>query len=290
MSNPPSVLIAGCGDVGSRLGLQLHARGWTVYGLRRNTAALPEPIHPVAGDLERAEAPAAWPTGELDYLVYAASANQHDEAGYQAAYVRGLSHVLGWLAGHGQRPRRLLFVSSTSVYGQHEGEWVDETSATEPAGFSGRIMLQAERQALDSGLPASVVRLSGIYGPGRQALLRQVRNGYRPVSEPPLYGNRIHVDDAAGLLAFLLLADAGGAALERCYLGVDDAPAPLAEVVDWLRERLGVTHSSEEAGMRRSGSKRCSNARARALGWSPRYPSYRDGYAAIIAERGATPA
>ncbi|MGL4316292.1 MAG: NAD-dependent epimerase/dehydratase family protein [Pseudomonas sp.] len=282
MSEHPTLLIAGCGDVGSRLAEQLIALGWPVHGLRRTVAALPAGVMPVAGDLEQAARPTAWPEGELDYLVYCAAANQHDEAGYRLAYVEGLRHVLAWLAQSGQRPRRLLFVSSSSVYAQADGGWVDENSPAEAPGYSGQIMLEAERLALDSGIPATLVRLTGIYGPGREWLLKQVRMGYRVVSEPPLYGNRIHADDAAGLLAFLLQADTRGVALDDCYIGVDDEPAALHEVMGWLRERLGVSHWSAESTVRRSGSKRCSNARARALGWAPRYPSYREGYAALL--------
>jgi nucleoside-diphosphate-sugar epimerase len=256
--------------------------GWTVYGLRRTVAQLPAGIVPVAGDLQLDTCPAAWPSGSLDYLVYCAAATQHDEDGYREAYVNGLRRALGWLAQHGQQPKRVLFVSSSGVYGQQQGEWVDETSSADAQGFSGRIMLQAEVLALNSGLPASVVRLTGIYGPGREWLLGQVRQGYRVATEPPLYGNRIHADDAAGLLAYLLQADARGVALDDCYIGVDDEPAPLHEVVAWLREQLGVSHWAAESTVRRAGSKRCSNARAKALGWMPRYPSYREGYSAIL--------
>ncbi|MBC9252876.1 NAD(P)-dependent oxidoreductase [Pseudomonas alcaligenes] len=280
----PVAMLAGCGDIGGRLAERLQAHGWTLYGLRRNTAALPAGVQPVAGDLQQAECPAAWPSAPLDYLVYCVAASQHDEAGYRLAYVEGLRHVLAWLQQHGQRPRRLLFVSSSSVYAQADGGWVDETSPAEAEGYSGRIMREAERLAWASGLPATVVRLTGIYGPGREWLLKQVRQGYRVVSEPPLYGNRIHADDAAALLAFLLQADARGVALDDCYIGVDDEPAALHEVVGWLREQLGVSHWAEESAVRRSGSKRCSNARARALGWAPYYPSYREGYAAILAD------
>ena len=278
----PSVLIAGCGDVGSRLASQLLVQGWTVYGLRRSVARLPAGVTGIAGDLFDANCPSAWPTSPIDYLVYSAAATDHDEAGYRAAYVDGLRNVLSWLKQHGQKPKRLVFVSSSSVYGQQQGEWVDESSATQATGYSSRLMLEAEHLALHSSIPASVVRLTGIYGPGREWLLTQVRQGYRVVVEPPLYGNRIHVDDAAGLLAYLVQADARGVALDECYIGVDDAPAPLAEVVAWLREYLGATQWSAEASVRRAGSKRCSNARARALGWVPRYASYREGYAAIL--------
>lgn len=281
----PSVLIAGCGDVGSRLATQLLAAGFQVYGLRRNVSRLPAGVIGVAGDLFNEECPASWPVGAVDYLVYCAAATEHDEAGYRAAYVQGLQHVLGWLNDYGQVPDRLLFVSSSSVYGQKDGEWVDESSETVAAGYSGRLMLEAEQVALNSGIPASIVRLTGIYGPGREWLLTQVRRGYRVAVDPPLYGNRIHADDAAGLMAFLLESDRKGRALDDIYIGVDDAPAPLAEVVAWLRKYLGVTQWSEDESVRRTGSKRCSNARAKTLGWAPKYPSYREGYAAILEGR-----
>lgn len=280
----PSVLIAGCGDIGGRLASQLLPHGWTVYGLRRSVAKLPAGVLGVSGDLFDARMPEQWPEGRIDYLVYCATPSQRDEAGYRAAYVEGLRHVLSWTERSGQKPKRVIFVSSSSVYGQQQGEWIDETSPAEATGFSGVVMREAEALALSCGFAASIVRLTGIYGPGRSDLMNRVRQGYSVAIDPPLYGNRIHADDAAGLLAFLLQTDAGGVALEDCYLGVDDAPAPLAEVVDWLRQRLGVTQWSEENSVRRAGSKRCSNARARALGWVPRYASYREGYEAMLQE------
>lgn len=278
----PSVLIAGCGDIGSRLANQLIPQNWVVYGLRRNISRLPAGVIGVAGDLFDSAAPTAWPTTPLDYLVYCATPTDRDEAGYRAAYVEGLRKVLGWLEKHHQQPKRIIFVSSSSVYGQQNGEWVDETSLTDVSTFSGKVMLEAEQLALNSGFPASIVRLTGIYGPGRSDLSNRVRQGYNVAIDPPLYGNRIHADDAAGLLAFLLNADSRGVPLDDCYIGVDDAPAPLAEVVQWMREYLGVTQWAEDATLRRSGSKRCSNARAKALGWVPRYATYKEGYAALL--------
>ncbi|TBU80201.1 NAD(P)-dependent oxidoreductase [Pseudomonas daroniae] len=284
MKTVASVMIAGCGDVGSRLAVRLRDAGWQVYGMRRTVSELPEGILPVAGDLHEPGCPDQWPLGDLDYLVYSAAASQHDEPGYRQAYVDGLRHVLNWLQSRGQRPKRLLFVSSSGVYAQADGEWIDETSPARAQSYSGRVMCEAEQVAWSSDIPATVVRLTGIYGPGREWLLKQVRMGYRVSVEPPLYGNRIHADDAAGLLAFLLQAESAGEPLDDCYIGVDDEPAPLHEVVGWLRQRLGVEHWAEESAVRRSGSKRCSNARARALGWSPQYPSYREGYAAVLRE------
>lgn len=286
MAIRPSVMIAGCGDVGIRLGLKLSRAGWTVYGLRRQAASLPVPILPVKGDLSTLNVPRGWPNGKLDYLVYAASASQHDEPGYRQAYVEGLRNVFGWLEQRGQRPKRVFFLSSTGVYAQNAGEWIDETSATEPGGYTGQVMLEAEQLALGCGLPATRVRMAGLYDPTRPWMQNQVRAGLRVERDPPQYSNRIHRDDAAALLACLLQTDLAGGKLEDCYLGVDDDPAPLHEVVDWLRERLGVTQWAEQTMTRRAGSKRCSNARARALGWVPQYPSYRNGYASVRPNNG----
>ena len=282
MSEAVKVMLVGCGDVGSRLARRLLQAGSTVYGLRRQVEKLPSGVIPVAGDVHGAACPQDWPSGPLDYLVYCTAASQHDEEGYRLAYLEGLRHVLNWLRQHEQRPRRILFVSSSGVYAQMDGQWIDETAPALSQNYSGRIMLEAEGLLHASEFPATTVRLTGIYGPGREWLLKQVRMGYRVISEPPLYGNRIHADDAAGLLAFLIQADVDGVALEGCYIGVDDEPAPLHEVVGWLRQRLGVEHWAEESTVRRSGSKRCSNARARALGWRPEYPTYREGYGAVL--------
>ena len=102
----PTLLIAGCGDIGSRLALQLLPSGWTVQGLRRNVSALPEGVVGIAGDLFDEHKPKDWPTGGIDYLVYCATPTERDEAGYRQAYVEGLEHTLEWLRQSGQSPRR----------------------------------------------------------------------------------------------------------------------------------------------------------------------------------------
>ncbi|MGY8810407.1 MAG: NAD-dependent epimerase/dehydratase family protein [Pseudomonadales bacterium] len=275
------VVIAGCGDVGTALGLKLLAQGWQVYGLRRDPAQLPEGILPIAADLTGADKPADWPV-KVDYLVYCPAAGKRDPELYQRLYVDGLEHVLGWIKDSGQRLSYLLQVSSTGVYAQTEGEWVTENSRALADSPTGEKLLAAEDVALRSGVPASVVRLAGIYGPGRNRLIEQVRNGLHVPAEPPQYTNRIHRDDAAGLLAHLLgLADRK-ALLAPCYLGVDDDPASLFEVTSWLAEQLGTSLQADAPGSTRSGSKRCSNELARETGWQPEYPSFREGYAELL--------
>ena len=275
------LVIAGCGDLGVALGLRMQELGWQVTGLRRDPSALPENFGRIAADLTDAQRPADWPA-RVDYLVYCPAGGRRDVELYRRLYVQGLQHVLGWLKEARQKPRHLFHVSSTAVYGQSAGEWVTENSAALADTPTAPLLIEAEDVALRSGFPASVVRLAGIYGPGRTRLIEQVRGGLHVPAEPVQYTNRIHRDDAAGLLAHLLLQADQGELLAPCYLGVDDEPAALHEVAQWLAEQLGVELLAEGATANRVGSKRCSNELARESGWEPQYPSYREGYAEML--------
>ena len=283
MHKQTRVVIVGCGDIGSRVAVLMQKQGWLVHGLRRNIAHLPAGVVPIAADLNQPECPSDWPQQPIDYVVYAMAAQSMTQAGYQQSYVQGQRHMYSWLAQHQQQPKRVIFVSSSGVYGQNDDSWIDEQSATEPKRWSGQIMLDAEQCAMHSGHPATAVRLTGIYGPGRNMLIKRVGDGYHA---PHLhsYTNRIHADDAAGLIATILQADAQGQALESVYLGVDNEPVEQAEVVAWLQNKLQVSSVADLVLQPRSGSKRCSNARARALGWTPKYSSYREGYTAQLAD------
>ncbi len=278
------ILIAGCGYVGSVLARQRVEKGDTVWGLRRNPVDLPAGVEPLAADLAVARSLAELPTG-IDVVVYSAAPGGRDDAFYRTAYVEGLRNLLAALRLQQQKPRRVIFVSSTAVYGQSDGEWVDESSPTEPTHFSGRRLLEAEALLHASGFPGVVVRFGGIYGPRRTRLVEQVRQGRALISRgEPRYTNRIHRDDCAGVLGHLIdLAEAAD-----CYLGVDDEPEGEAEVLSWLAGVLGappprLAPADQDAGSRRGGSKRCRNARLVASGYTFLYPGYREGYAAVLA-------
>ncbi|MFA5677084.1 MAG: NAD-dependent epimerase/dehydratase family protein [Pseudomonas sp.] len=276
------LVIVGCGDVGIALGQRMLEQGWQVSGLRRDPTGLPEGFGRIAADLTSAQRPADWPA-RVDYLVYCPAAGRRDAELYRQLYVEGLKHVLDWVKESRHKPRHLLQVSSTAVYGQSAGEWVTENSPALADTPTAPLLVEAEDIALRSGMPASVVRLAGIYGPGRTRLIEQVRQGLHVPVSPEQFTNRIHRDDAAGLLAHLLLQADKGELLAPCYLGVDDEPAALREVAQWLAEKLSVTLLEEGATSSRLGSKRCSNALARESGWQPQYPSYREGYAEMLA-------
>ena len=172
----------------------------------------------------------------LEVVVYTAAASAFTEEGYRKTYVEGLRNLLEALQAGAHPVSRLIFVSSTGVYGQTQGQWVDERSPTQPGHFSGRIMLEAERIAVAEAYPAIVVRFGGIYGPGRNRLVETVRRGVACVESPPTYTNRIHRDDCAAVLQHLMVLERP----ESLYLGVDSHPAPQCEVMDWLAGRLGV--------------------------------------------------
>ena len=291
------ILIAGCGDVGAALGRILCGAGHAVWGLKRRPVELPPGVRPLPADLTDPATLADLPAA-LDAVVYSAAAAGFSEAAYQAAYVDGVRNVLAALERNGQRPGRLLFASSTSVYAQHRGEWVDEDSPAEADGFSGRCIRAGEALLRQSGWDAVVVRFGGIYGPGRTRLIDSVRaqTAVRPAG-PPLYTNRIHRDDCARVLAHLLVRPEPLA----LYLAVDDDPAPLDQVLDWLAAQLGAPpppttaqpslKPGADAGqptLRLRASKRCRNARLRASGFQFLYPSYRDGYAALLRAEGVT--
>lgn len=266
------VLIAGCGYVGSELAVRLAGDGHDVWGLRRAAGELPSGVQPLAGDVtdpSTLDLP-----GGLDAVVYAVSPGQRDEAAYRAVYVDGLDHVL---AAVGAPVPRLLFVSSTAVYGQTDGSVVDEDSPTEPTSFSGRVLLEGEARAHAAG--GTVLRLAGIYGPGRTRLIDEVRAGEATYPPDDVHTNRIHRDDCAGALAHLLRLDAPA----PVYIGVDDEPALRRAVLTWLAERLDAPPPREAPDRRiRGGDKRCSNARLRGSGYDLEYPTYRDGYGAML--------
>jgi len=275
-------LIAGAGYVGTALAQRLVAAGHEVVVLRRSEAAPPSNAHAFRADLTDPGALDALPAADL--VFYTAAADERSDAAYRRAYVDGVARLIERLARQPVPPRRFLFTSSTAVYGQRAGEWVDESSQTEPADFGGRRLLEGEALVHAAPFPGTVLRLGGIYGPGRTSLLARARSG---AAGGRAFTNRIHRDDAAGALVHL----AGLAAAEPCYVGVDCEPAAEADVLAWLARRLGAAPaaasaaSADTAPRRSRGSKRCRNALLLASGFRFRYPTYREGYAALLDER-----
>jgi len=275
------VLIAGCGYVGATLGEILLRDSHDVWGLRRKPRSLPAGIEPIEADLAQPQSLASLPD-DLDVVFYLASPSGAEDALYRLAYVDGLRALIGALDLQETRPR-LFFASSTAVYRQRDGEWVDESSETAPEHWSGVRLLEGERLALQSPLPATVVRFGGIYGPRRTSLVERVRSGRAVHHEgPPHYTNRIHRDDCAGALRHLM----GLENPDSVYLAVDCDPAEERAVLRWLAGVLGSPEprAAEAPGTpdRPRGNKRCRNDRLLRSGYTFRYPTFREGYRAVL--------
>ncbi|MFJ4030298.1 SDR family oxidoreductase [Paenarthrobacter sp. NPDC089989] len=275
-----TVVIAGCGDLGTEAGLRFAAAGHEVYGIRRSPEKLPPEIRGVKADLANdvPEVP------DADIVVVALAADASTEEAYRAAYVDGLRNVLDAVDRSQMAPRRIIFVSSTAVYKDAGGAVVDESTPAEPDRFSGRILLQAEDLLFSRHPHATVVRLGGIYGPGRTRLIEQVRSGEAVIPGQPKHTNRIHRDDAAAMIVHLATMSPDPAPV---YLGVDDESAELGDVLRFLAHELRLPEPpvgpASDGG---AGDKRCSNRRLRSTGFQFTYPSYKEGYRAILAGEG----
>lgn len=283
------IVIIGCGYVGSALAVRARAAGHEVWAVRRSSASAPaEGVHLVQADVSSGAGLEVLPR-DADVVVYAVSPDERSDAAYRAAYPEGVRTVMQSLA-----PRRFLLVSSTSVYGETHGEWVDDATPPAPTSVTGEHIVAAEEVARSSCAGAVIVRPSGIYGPGRVGLLQRVRSGQAESPHRPIFTNRIHRDDLAGVLLFL----AERPESQGVYLATDTEPAELGQLHAWLAERLGVPAppvvsapvvsappvvSGEASRKRHRASKRCVPRRLLEEGYTFLYPTFREGYTAILA-------
>ncbi|WP_323674846.1 NAD-dependent epimerase/dehydratase family protein [Halorubellus sp. PRR65] len=290
------VVVLGCGYVGIELGRQLVDRGHDVVGVRRSDSGLDAiegaGFDGVRADVTDAESLAALP--DADALVFAASSGGRGADAARDVYVDGLQSALGEYATREDPPRRLVYTSSTGVFGDHGGDWVDESTPIDPTTAKTRVLASAEAIALAAdrlyGIDGTVARFAGLYGPERYRLERYVDG---PVTEG--YLNMVHRDDAAGAVRFLLETDRARGDVVHV---VDDEPVSKWAFADYLAdacgepspakrtttERLADGDLSAAAERRIRAEKRVDNTRLRDLGYEFRYPTYREGYDAAVAD------
>lgn len=276
------VLILGAGYVGTKLAEVLGTSGRRVFAVRRSFREPDEAMPNVSwlrADLLDSKSLGALPPSP--HVVYSAAASGSTESDYRDIYLNGLSTVIKCLKDSPLELKSFLFTSSTSVYGQREGELVDERSETSPDNFRGQIMLEAESLAQEAFYCSSVVRFGGIYGPGRTRLVQMIKSGTGLVeASNDYYTNRIHLDDCARILEHLLdLSER-----KPLYLAVDCAPAPISEVCEFLAGELKIDYQSLAPFpvTRRMWNKRCSNQLLLNSGYQFSYPSFREGYHELI--------
>ena len=276
------ILIIGCGAIGTQLAHVLLAKGHQVTGLKRNPPETDTAkVDYFKADITSFEDLKNLPL-DFDILYFIVSPDGRNEESYRDIYESGLNNLLNKFSLASSSPH-WIFVSSTSVYGQSQGEWVDEGSIAQPHNATSQIIRQAEQKLMDLDTGNIVVRFSGIYGPGREYLLRMAIQAPAIQQSPPYFTNRIHQQDCIGVLAFLLERRLAGVALEQCYLASDDDPAPIWEVVSWLAEHLKCQPPTVKVtGNHCVMNKRCNNQRLKALGYKFLYPGFKDGYLELI--------
>ncbi|QDV36703.1 SDR family oxidoreductase [Tautonia plasticadhaerens] len=286
-----STLIIGCGYLGVRVARRLREDGHRVFGTTRSRARAEalaaEGIEPILADVLDRDSLSGLPS--VDRAFYCVGYDRGSGVPIGHVYVDGLRHALGRLAN---RARRLVYASSTGVYGDHGGGWIDEEAAPDPGTESGRACLQAEAALREFSqeytYPASILRFSGLYGPGRVMRRDAILAGEPIPSDPEAYLNLVHVDDAASAaVAALRVAKPG-----PLYLVSDDRPVTRAEFYAELATLLGgpeprFTTPPGRGPVRGDSNKRVSNRRMkRELGLTLAYPDVSTGLpAALAAER-----
>jgi len=278
----PYSLIAGYGYIAEALAEELISRGHEVVAIKRRATSLSSGVKLFTADLSLPNSLLDLPA-HFDFVFYTASADSSSKEDYRKAYVDGARNLLAALSLKGANPKRVFFTSSTSVYGQTDGSFVDEESETKPLSDTGKVMLEAERVFTESSFAATILRLGGIYGPGRSRLIEAAQSGKSSFAKSKVFTNRIHRDDIAAALSFLMEMENP----DPLYLGVDNHPCASAEVIKWIAGELEIecstaeaTPSSQPTQMR--ANKRCKNDKLIKAGYSFLYPSFREGYSALL--------
>ena len=279
---PIRVAIVGCGDLGCEIAKRLLQSGVVTIGVRRSAQCIAG-VEMIQADVSQPVTLSKLSALQPQILVYCVAASGQSDAEYQAAYVEGLRNVLATQV-HNTYLKHVFFVSSTRVYGQNSDAILDDSVTAIPADFGGQRLLEAE--SLLQSLPCSstVLRLSGIYGPGR---LRMINLAQSPQSWPQhnIWTNRIHRDDAAGFIVFLIMQIIAGKTPQNCYIVTDSMPVSQYEVLGWIAKKLGLAVPQTQSGC--EGGKRLSNQAMLETGFQLQYPDYQAGYQALLLDYSA---
>jgi nucleoside-diphosphate-sugar epimerase len=285
------VLLVGCGYVGLSLGRELADQGHEVFGVRRSEAAAETlqsaGIKPLVADITQPAQLSDLP-GPFDWVVNLVSSNHGGVAEYRQVYLAGMKNLVRALAA--TPPKKLVYTSSTSVYGQTDGSQVKESSPTEPGTETAQVLLEAEGVLLqafqENRFPAVVLRVAGIYGPDRGHPFKQfLKNEVRIQGKGERFMNMIHLADLTRIIAASLRNGRPG----EIYNAVDDEPVMQIHFFRWLSETLGkwmpAFEPEPDLDLRKRGltNKKVSNRKLKMeLGYQFKYPTFRQGYTAEI--------
>ena len=273
------VLLIGCGDLGTAIAIRLLNAGHALTGVRRSKQALPHGMQTIQADVTQANTLGALENINPNMIIYCVSAGGSTDAQYQAAYVQGLKNVLTTQANN-KALQHVFFVSSTRVYGQITDELLHENTPALPADFGGERLLEAENVLNELSCNSTKLRLSGIYSAGRLYLVNMAKD-FAKWPQDNHYSNRIHRDDAASFIAFLVEKVANNQMVEDCYIVTDDQPTQQYAVLTWLANQQKIDTSAIKPPPAQGG-KRLSNKRLRDTGFQLQYSNYQAGYSEIL--------
>ena len=273
------VLIIGCGDLGTAIATRLFDAGHALIGVRKSSQLLPHGMQTIQADVTQINTLNALENINPNILIYCVSAGGSTDVQYQASYVQGLKNVLATQANN-HVLQHVFFVSSTRVYGQITDEILDEITPAIPADFGGERLLEAENVLNDLPCQSTKLRLSGIYGTGRLYLASMAKD-FAKWPQDNHYSNRIHRDDAASFIAFLVEKVAILQAVADCYIVTDDMPTPQYEVLTWLAKQQKIDTSVIKTPSAQGGKRLC-NKRLRDTSFMLQYPNYQAGYSEIL--------
>ncbi len=274
-----NIYLAGCGQLGLSLGNRLQNDVNKVIGLKRSFVSADFAISTI--DLSDEKAISELPL-DADVIVFTVTPSEFSEAGYRQVYKTILENMVSYAKRHEKAPLFIL-VSSTGVYAQQNGEWVDEQSPTEPITEMNRWILRGEQYVQEQLDNCLVIRFSGIYGDHRTWLIKKSESGEPCQKIPPLWTNRIHEIDCVGILQFLIQKYQNGEKLSPIYLCSDDLPVSSYEVRQFICQQLKFPSPPEKTeNLSRKYNKRCRNTLIKQAGYQFVYPTYREGYASIL--------
>jgi nucleoside-diphosphate-sugar epimerase len=273
------VLIVGCGDLGLELARQLQIQDLIPIGLRRSFN-LDASFDCIQADVTESYSLSVVSSLNPDFLVYCVAASAQTDENYRQHYVEGLRNVLNAL-DVAINLKHVIFVSSTRMYGQATDALLDENAVPQDMDFGGLRLLEAENLLKQAGKSwtHSALRLTGIYGPGRNRMLNLAAN----LSNWPIqntWSNRIHRDDAAAFIVHLIQMVLDGQSVQDCYVVTDSCPVSQYEVLHWIASQMGMDVGTEIPEI--IGGKRMSNQRILSTGFSLKFPDYKAGYSAML--------
>ena len=273
----------GSGDLAVRSASLLGDLGLSLYGVCRNPDALPSLFKGIEADYTQLEALNFLELLAPDFLIVTFKPLKPDLSGYKQGFVNAAQNLIDGLGKH--IPNLVIFVSSTRIFAENDGRWINELSPRTKTDPLGKSIVEAEELLSGAGLPLVSLYCSGLYGFPTDYLVKRVKEGVFTSKSEKFFTNRIHRQDVAGVFAWLIGSKLNQERLQSAYIVSDSYPASRMETELWLSEKLGLSEDDRkkvDVLPTRGGNKRCDNGLLLTSGYKLLYPDFKSGYGSIL--------